>query len=56
MNARSLLLLAGVSRQGGTSVTALAHVRIFGIVVRGRHRDVGYTAGILAVLEAKGVA
>ena len=37
-------------------ITAIAHDRVFGVVMRCRHRDIGDTAGLLAMLETQGMA
>ncbi len=49
--------LVGVAARGRSAdIAAIAHDGVFAAVMRARHRDVGWAAGLLAVLEADRVA
>ena len=52
---RKAIGFVGVSRERAADIAAVAHDGEFGIVMRGRHRDIGDAAGLLAVFEAEGV-
>ena len=52
----SVRLVGVAGRRRSADIAAIAHDGVFAVVMRGRHRDVGRTAGLLAVLEAEGVA
>ena len=53
---RKAVRFVGIAGQRTADIAAVAHDGEFGIVMRGRHRDIGDAARLLAVLEADRVS